>query len=156
MDAVSEQKLIDTLVFQHQTLRADIAAVSVRAASPGKVGAELIHTGLSKFKEDLFQHLKLENETFYVDFLVKKRQANEDVEQVNNFIEQMDVIGKVVTMFLNKYATVESIMNSPRGEFVRRLSEVTDMLNVRMETEERSVYQSYLQMHPSSSNIICP
>lgn len=153
MDTSSEQKLVSTLIAQHQELREDIAAISAHAASLDRSNADLVYDDLSKFKSDLFQHLKLENETFYVKYLARKRAEGEDVEQLNNFIEQMDIIGEVVTQFLSKYATAESTLNGPSGEFMKQLHEVTDILDVRMETEERSIYQTFLSMPPSSESL---
>ncbi|OGZ04856.1 MAG: hypothetical protein A2845_05180 [Candidatus Lloydbacteria bacterium RIFCSPHIGHO2_01_FULL_49_22] len=152
MDTSSEQKLVSALIAQHQELREDVAAILAHATSLDRSNVDLVYDELSKFKSDLFQHLKLENETFYVKYLAKKRSEGEDIEQLNNFIEQMDVIGEVVTQFLSKYATAESILNSPTGEFMKRLHEVTDILDVRIETEEGSTYQMFLST-PSSSDL---
>lgn len=151
MSDINEQELVSTLVFQHQVLRSDIITISVHATSTEEGCAALVLADMSKFKIDLHTHLTLENETFYVDYLDKKRKAHEDVEQLEIFIEQMDVIGKVVTLFLTKYSTVGNIAEGLGDGFEKRLNEIADMLNVRMETEESSVYRTYLDMSTDSN-----
>ncbi len=151
MSDVNEQEIVCTLVFQHQVLRSDISTIFTHTSSTEENRAALVLADLLKFKIDLLAHLKLENETFYVDYLDQKRKAHQDVEQLQIFIEQMDVIGKVVTLYLNKYSTADNIAEGLGDGFEKRLNEIADMLSVRMETEEGRVYRAYLSMSMDTS-----
>lgn len=143
MPVSDPQELVDTLISQHALLRTDLAYL---AESAEEWNIERIHQSLSKFKEDILIHWKLENETFYVDFLDKEMKAGEDTEKLKEFIKQMGVIGKVVMSFFDSYLTPDSLDTISPDEFKKRLSGMTDMLKVRLEAEETDVYRAYLAM----------
>jgi regulator of sigma D len=131
---INPQELISTLKSQHRTLQADLALV-LKDVSP--------LPDLIKFKNDLLEHLKLENEVFYPDYIDKKTKRGEDVVKTKEFIRQMDDIGKVVMGFLDKYNTSEMI-NASASDFNKELPNIISTLNLRIETEEEGVFDLYL------------
>ena len=134
------QELISTLKNQHRILQSDLSS----ALEVNKRGENII-LDLIKFKNDLLEHLKLENETFYTDYLDKKTKKGEEIENTKKFIKEMDDIAKVVMTFLEKYSSSESI-NKYITEFNKELPDIISTLNMRIETEEDGVYDIYLSM----------
>ena len=108
---INPQELISTLKSQHRTLQTDLA-LAMKDVSP--------LPDLIKFKNDLLEHLKLENEVFYPDYIDKKTTRGEDVVSTKEFIRQMDDIGKVVIGFLEKYNSSEKI-NAAVPDFKKEL-----------------------------------
>jgi regulator of sigma D len=130
------QELISTLKAQHRVLQSDLQF------DPSLNSRDII-LNLNKFKTDLLAHLSLENGEFYPDYKAKKEKNGEDPNAINEFINIMAAIGKEVMEFLNKYNTPETIDNS-NGEFSNELTQITNTLNTRIETEEEGVYDIYL------------
>jgi hypothetical protein len=142
---MNPQELIITLKTQHRVLQTDLSFVTENLQSEKEVYSGNIVVFLEKFKMDLLEHLKLENDVFYPDFLNKKTQKGEDVTNTKIFIKDMDVIGTVVMAFLEDYNSPERISASI-DEFKERMSVITDMLNTRIESEEEGVFGYYLLM----------
>ncbi len=138
---INSQGLILTLKNQHRALQADLSLV-LEKIEVGGLGDEIV-LNLTKFKNDLLEHLKLENETFYPDYLEKKIKRGEEVDTTKKFIKEMDEIGKVVIGFLEKYATAETISKSLL-EFKKELISIINTLNMRIESEEDGVFGLYL------------
>jgi hypothetical protein len=142
---MDQNELINTLKSQHRTLQNSLKSITVVLEhdlnSPQK--ANLILTELNKFKQELDAHLKLENETFYKDYFAKKQALGGDVDKDQEFMNQMNEIGKKVMEFLNKYdqsAKIESSLIS----FGLDLKAISAVLNTRIETEEEGIYSLYL------------
>ena len=140
---INPQELVSTLKSQHRTLQADLALATEDAKSDTESKGVSILSSLTKFKNDLVEHLKLENEVFYPDYLDKKTKRGEDVTNTKEFIRQMDDIGKVVIGFLEKYNTSEKI-NAAVSDFKKELPNIISTLNLRIETEEEGVFDLYL------------
>jgi len=132
----SPQELVSTLKAQHRSLQADLSA-----ALDGTNSA----LALTKFRNDLLEHLQLENEVFYPDYLEKQGKKGEDVTKTKEFIKQMDDIGNVVMAFLNKYNAAEAI-TATTEDFKKELETIIRTLNLRIETEEEGVFGLYLLM----------
>lgn len=126
---------------QHKTLQDDLSVVLEDLKSE-KVSINS-NISLTKFKNDLLDHLRLENEKFYPDYLDKQIKKGEDIISTKEFIGQMDVIGKVVVSFLDKYSTPEVINKNVLG-FKEELLKIIGDLKTRFKTEEESVLNSYL------------
>ncbi|MCA9359030.1 hemerythrin domain-containing protein [Candidatus Kaiserbacteria bacterium] len=137
------QELIETLKSQHRKIQSDLRAAYDELKSEGETPSSAIVADLSRFKKDLEEHLKLESEEFYPDYLAKKEARGEDTDSAKKFIRMMDDIGEVVMAFLYKYSTEEAVENS-RDTFEDELLEIIDTLNTRIETEEQGVYDIYL------------
>lgn len=137
------QELIETLKSQHRKIQSDLRAAYDELKSEGETPSSAIVADLSRFKKDLEEHLKLESEEFYPDYLAKKEARGEDTASAKKFIRMMDDIGEVVMAFLHKYSTEEAVENS-RDTFEDELLEIIDTLNTRIETEEQGIYDIYL------------
>lgn len=137
------QELITTLKNQHRSLQFDLSLALENSRIETEKEDKNILFDLEKFKKDLSEHLKLENEVFYPDYLAKKLKNGEDITKTEEFISQMIVIGDKVTEFLNKYSTPEAI-NSNISNFKEELVEIMGILNIRIETEEEGVFEFYL------------
>jgi hypothetical protein len=132
---MNPQELIATLKSQHRELQADLAIESEKG--------EDIAPRLSKFKVDLLGHLKLENGIFYPDYLDRQTKRGGEVENIKQFIKQMDDIGKTVMAFLGRYAFPE-VINQNLPTFRMELASIVSTLNLRIEAEEEGVYDLYL------------
>ncbi|MFA4942240.1 MAG: hemerythrin domain-containing protein [Patescibacteria group bacterium] len=138
-------ELIAQLKNQHATLRSDLAAALLEIDSAHDNQGELIVLDLVKFKADLLNHLKLENEVFYPDLLAKKNKMGVDVLDTKHFIAQMDEIGIVVMGFLKKYEFPATITGS-LPDFKKELLEIIETLNLRIEIEEEGIFDVYLSL----------
>lgn len=142
---IDPQDLISKLKAQHRLLQSDLSLVLDDANPEAERDYGNTVLKLTKFKDDLFEHLKLENEALYPDYLDKKRKKGEDITDSTEFIKRMDDIGKAVMDFLGKYNTAEAI-EAALLDFRKELTDVIGTLNVRIETEEEGVFGSYLLM----------
>ena len=133
---INRRELIDTLEKQHRGLRSDLKQAMQNAKKT--LLSETVET-LGKFKKDLAEHLDLENNTFYPDYLALTK-AN---EKVKKFIDEMIVIGEEITAFLNQYDQAEKISASG-DKFIPELERITETLNLRIEMEEEGLYDIYI------------
>lgn len=142
---MNPQDLISALKSQHRTLQADLSSALERTTSGVKENGESIVSDLTKFKNDLLGHLKIENEVFYPDYLDKKIKRGEEVESTKKFINEMSEIAKVVMSFLDKYANQEGVAKFA-ADFDEDLMKIITALNMRIESEEEGVFGIYLLM----------
>jgi regulator of sigma D len=140
---INSQELVSKIKSQHLILQEDLAFLL--EDSKLKVNGEKIISQLIKFKNDLLNHLELENKQFYADYLDKKMKRNEDIESTEEFIKQMNDISKIVINFLNKYNSPE-IIEQAFSDFRKELLEVSGVLNARIETEEEGIFDLYLML----------
>jgi regulator of sigma D len=138
---VNPQELIATLKTQHRTLQTDLS-LALEDSKSENTGKD-ISLQLIKFKTDLLEHLKLENGEFYPDYLDKKVKRGEDIVSTKEFIKQMEDIGKIVMVFLDKYHAPE-VINTGIMDFRKELIDIIKTLNTRIETEEEGVFDLYL------------
>jgi|GEM_PF-532985 len=139
----SSQELVSTLKAQHRTLQVDLNQIYDITQSELHNKGELIVGHLVQFNKDLANHLNVENNEFYPDYLEKKVKRGEDISSTKAFINQMADIGTEVIQFLEKYHTKESI-DSSLSTFGKELSMIISTLNTRIETEEEGVFNIYL------------
>jgi regulator of sigma D len=133
------ENLVTTMIQQHRGLQADVGAIVALYNGNDDVKAEAIFDGVNKFKTDLVEHLKLENESFYVELLEKMKQAKQDTAKTETFIAEMKDIEKVVYAFLEKFSTADSINNNFL-EFKSEFNGIKEALTLRIEAEESGVY----------------
>ncbi|MBT4349353.1 hemerythrin domain-containing protein [bacterium] len=133
------ENLVTTMIQQHRGLQADVEIILSLYNGNDHVKAEQILASLNKFKEDLVEHLKLENEIFYVELLDKMKKAKQDTTKTELFIAEMKDIEKVVYAFLEKFSTTDSINNNFL-EFKSEFNGIKDALVLRIEAEESGVY----------------
>ena len=137
------QELISTLKIQHRALQADLSIVQDELTKGLSVKTDTVILALTKFRNDLIEHLKLENNEFYPDYLDKKAKRGEDVSSTRDFIKQMEDIGKTVMLFLDTYDNSAAV-NTNLTVFSKALNGVISVLNTRIETEEEGVFGLYL------------
>jgi hemerythrin-like domain-containing protein len=142
---MNQEELIAKLKEQHKTLKQYLSLALVYVENEAEKGAKKILSELVQFKKDLEEHLTLENGTFYPSYLDKKKARGEDTVSTEKFIKEMTDIGLKVMQFLENYNSVEKITAST-DEFKAKLSDVTQTLKVRIESEEEGVYDFYLLM----------
>jgi hypothetical protein len=133
---MDKEQLVSTLKLQHKGLQADLGGLFDTTN-----GADIV-AGLAKFKGDLMNHLGLENGTFYAELLKDMKTSGMDTKATEAFIAAMDDIAKVVTAFLEKYAKEESVKDM--AMFRQNLNEIVAALNIRIESEEEGVYETFL------------
>jgi hypothetical protein len=138
---INPKALISSLKDQHHVLQNDLLAILNLFLIEVGNNDEIIEK-LNKFRIDLLAHFKLENEVFYPDYLDKLNKKGEDTKETKAFIQDMDVIGDVVMKFLDKYNSF-IIISESLNDFKDKLTEISAMLKVRMETEE-GIFGIYL------------
>lgn len=132
------ENIIQKMIGQHNVLRAEVKEVS-DLASGGVVNSGKINEGLKKFREDLVNHLELENNTFYLELLKKMKAKDWDTEDTEKFIAGMKDIEKVVIAFLDKYKDSKSISDNIE-KFKDEFVDTGQTLSIRLESEEKGVY----------------
>lgn len=133
--------IVKIMTAQHALLKDSLATIKANISS-GTLNFSEMFEGQENFKKELFQHLELENETFYPCFLsgLKKMELPETkIDSIKLFINEMDNIAVKVMSFLTKYSTLESIETGVK-EYSRDLDSLISILLMRIESEEESVY----------------
>lgn len=142
---MDKQILIATLKKQHHALREDLALVSEALKVETRESQENIVTILARFKQNIIKHVALEDEKFYPSYFKKMRVIGSDVTVNKEFIREMARLIEMVINFLDAYNTWENIASAPL-ECKKQLKQITDMLNVRIEIEEETLYDIYLSL----------
>ncbi|XOU94985.1 MAG: hemerythrin domain-containing protein [Candidatus Kerfeldbacteria bacterium] len=133
-----KKNLITTLVAQHRELQNNLKCVA------DQLKIELpeiskINECLEEFSVNLTEHLKLENDTFYVNLLKVMKEKGQDTTKTEKFIAEMNDIAIVVMEFLNKFKGEEKI-KAQIDSLKNELPAIIDTLGLRIETEEAGVY----------------
>jgi hemerythrin-like domain-containing protein len=136
------QELITLLREQHRTLGIELTNALEAAKDATALRDEEIVAYLNTFRNDLTEHLKIENVVFYPDYLNKKSKIKENVAYAQELIKQMDEIAVAVLAFLDTYNSVTSIERA-RAKFISELATIMDTLRVRIETEDE-IFDLYL------------
>jgi len=134
-----DNKLIQTLIKQHNQLKGDLGLIFPLFESDKTFNAKTIVGYLKKFQIDLVKHLKLENGTFYVQLLKEMEEKGMKTEDTEEFIGEMKGIEKVVVAFLQQYSDVKEIKDN-KDKFEKELTSIKDQLLIRVESEEEGVY----------------
>jgi len=143
MDNQTPQDLIKNLIAQHRQLQQDLILV-MNDIDDKKNCSERIVANLQKFRQQLIDHLKLEDDVFYMKYIEIKKMRGEDLSSTYSFIQEIKQIGVAVMQFLEKYSNKDSVENE--DNFKSELSAIVSTLNARIETEEEGVYGIYLVM----------
>ena len=130
--------IIVKLIVQHRTLQSDLGIVADEIEKP-KISASLINESLRKFSADLEEHLKLENDYFYVELIKQMKASGQNTVNTEAFIAEMGTIGVAVKTFLGKYSSASSI-DEGIDEFIDEFASIVETLNMRIEVEETGVY----------------
>lgn len=132
------EKLLAELLGQHNGLRKDLADI-VLLATNVKSNSSAISDSLSKFQEDIKNHLDLEDNTFYpavLDFFAEKGLNPKNIQE---FIDSMKAIAVVVIGFFEKYSDKERIEVSA-DKFAGDFEIIKEKIEMRMSSEEEGVY----------------
>lgn len=133
-----QKNLISQLVEQHRGLQKDLGAVAQELEKDAPSGEE-IDKLLKRFTIDLTAHLELESNVFYAKLLEKMKEKGQDTAKTEQFIMEMDGIGRTVMVFLGKYHDSTSI-DSQIADFRLEFGDIVNVLNLRIESEEAGVY----------------
>jgi regulator of sigma D len=140
---MDQQNLVSTLKAQHRALQVDLGLALDSTQKETTDSGENILSSLEKFKQDLLGHVSLENNKFYPMLLEKMKEHGDATDNTKKFISAMDNIATAVIGFLTKYNEVKTIM-ADRQVFVQNLENIIKTLNVRIESEEEGVFETFL------------
>ena len=132
------ENLISTLIKQHRELQKKIGLVLDFSLKIDYDAAKILQA-LAAFKNNLGEHLKLENDIFYVELIKKMKAKNLDIAKTELFIKEMDDIANAVTIFLDSYTETAAI-SQKIDELRQTLPNIINTLNLRIESEESGVY----------------
>jgi len=132
------KNIVLRLVGQHRLLQSDLGVVAKELAKSHS-SVIVISAALKTFASDLSEHLKLENDYFYVELLKKMEAKGDDTENTKKFISEMAIIGEAVKAFLAKY-NEEAQIETGITEFESDFGSIVETLNIRIEAEESGVY----------------
>lgn len=135
---MNKKTIVTILIEQHRILQKGLNAVAELLKSES-IGTEEIEISLRQFKQDLVEHLELENGTFYPELLTEMKAEGQSVEKTEQFINEMKDIGSRVMEFLEKYKDSENIKKNIK-KFRIEFPKISETLNIRIESEEATVY----------------
>ena len=133
-----KKNIILAMVEQHRGLQKRVGVV-LQELQENSIDIAKISQGLKQFNQDLAEHLKLENEVFYINLLKDMKNSGQDITQTEQFIAEMEGIGKAVGLFLKKYDTPTKVKEQIE-EFKLEMPGIGNALNLRIESEEAGVY----------------
>lgn len=143
MNTEEKKALVETMKAQHAQLALDLEELRVLATGEAPERAAIV-AGLARFSAHLAEHLELEDGTFYPAYIAQKRQLGEDTERVTQYMKEMQVIAKAVSVFVAS-ALPEGIETAEVvARFIPQLKRISQMLAVRIETEEEGPYEKFL------------
>lgn len=132
------QSIIIILTQQHEDLMSSLVHVKALTVADSLAGGEIVKK-LSEFKKMLSGHVELENTTFYPQLLKLKKERGMDVVKTEEFMGKMADINDQVNVFLKKYDSGQKVFRD-LSVFKVELSDITDILNLRIEAEESFVF----------------
>lgn len=137
------KNIISILIKQHEILEKEINS-AVKMSSSENFKPNQLLKRLKIFRDDLNEHMKLENNYFYVELLKKMRKRKLNTINTEKFIAEMDVLAKAIYSFLDKFRTIEKIQKN-LTKLKKEIMEIRDDLILRIETEEAGVF-SYWEL----------
>lgn len=137
------KNIISILIKQHEILEKEINSAVKMSSSENFKPNQLLER-LKIFRDDLNEHMKLENNYFYVELLKKMKSRNLNTANTEKFIAEMDVLAKAIYSFLDKFRTIEKIQKN-LTKLKKEIMEIRDDLILRIETEEAGVF-SYWEL----------
>ncbi len=134
----SLDNIIETMVMQHRILQKYLGEIKIfaEAAEPE---INLIDRNLKSFAVALAGHRQLEEGVFYPELLKRMAERGSAIAKIEEFIEEMGKIGKIIEIFLNEYSDAAKLTVDLAG-FRPALEEVSQKLNLRIESEEAGVF----------------
>lgn len=135
---LDNKKLVEVLIGQHRNLEKILGLAAEELKKENPDGGAIVAT-LGNFKENLLEHLKLENENFYPALLADMEAKGQNTEKTQQFIDEMGVIGEKVTGFLGSYAAKE-VIEENIDKFREDFQLIVGTLSIRIESEENGVF----------------
>ena len=136
---MAEKTIVTTLIEQHRGLQKSLGIVGGLLMTDSRSDIAKIAQLLGQFKKDLTEHLELENGTFYPELIVEMKAKGQNTEKTERFIAEMKDIEKTASIFLEKYEDAQSIEEKVE-EFKKEFFNIVEIINIRIEAEEASVY----------------
>ena len=130
-------EIVARLREDHRKIRmlfAEIAAITITERTAASVEDDLL-----ALKKLLTDHLSQEDDCFYPMFTKTMKKEEQEVYQLQAFIDQMEIISEDVIGFFEKYASSNLIFKE-KQQFKLDLAEIQKTLKDRMEEEENTVY----------------
>ncbi|NQU83614.1 MAG: hypothetical protein HQ536_02790 [Parcubacteria group bacterium] len=134
-----KKNIVDTLIEQHKILQNELDVILDLCVDTRSEDCKEIFSTLKKLEIDLVNHLKLENETFYVQLLEKMEQKGLNTQDTVKFRDEMNVIGKEVYDFFGKFKEEALIKNNISG-FKKDFVGIREAIILRVESEEAGVF----------------
>ena len=131
--------LIDKLKTDHQDLLAIYGEINTAFNAKNY---SLVTEKLMALKRGFMDHILVENVSLYVYMKSSFRDDEENVELVQGFRSEMDVIGKAVRAFILKYETI-GVDEALASSFSSELAGIGEALVARIEREEGTLYPLY-------------
>lgn len=130
---------IPQLVEDHRSLVALFVAVK-KANEAGDFPA--VQKALQEFQMALNMHLAVENAKFYAYLRRTLHENSPEMRIMNDFFDEMQEIGKVVTRFLRQY-TLADFTAQIQAAFSQELDAIGAALSSRIDREEQTLYKLY-------------
>lgn len=139
MSEENKENIITTLKNQHKELIRLTDSILNDLKSENNFNAENIFKSLNIFKEKLIEHLKLENDVFYVDLIEAMEAKKRDVSEIKIFIEGMKNIEKSIYAFFDRYYYQDEISKN-RQNFQDDFKGISEQLKLRASSEEADIF----------------
>ena len=143
MNTEEKKALVERMKAQHVQLALDLEELRVLATREAPERAAIV-AGIARFSAHLAEHLELEDGTFYPAYIALKRQRGEHTDRVIQYVKEMQVIAKAVGVFVAS-ALPEGVETAEAvARFTPQLKRISQILVVRIETEEEDPYEKFL------------
>ncbi|MCK5588803.1 MAG: hypothetical protein KAI16_00645 [Candidatus Pacebacteria bacterium] len=137
------KSLVIKLKKQHRDIEKKIADISLELKKD-EWDYENISKLLFSLKNDIAEHLKLENEEFYPNFIKILVNSGGSAGGVEGFMKQMDFVLSRINTFFIFFDTEEKIKCSDKDIFKFEFSRIMSELETRLNVEEYFVYKRAL------------
>lgn len=135
-----EELLRDTLIKQHDKLREDVDAVLDILGTDKEIDFSKLYDALVKFRDDLNEHLELENGRFYPELLKEMQVADQDTSNIRRFIDDMQIMEKAIQSFMEKFESGNNDFKNDITKLKKEFSDIKEVLDMRMDLEEAKVF----------------
>ena len=146
--------IVTRMRLQHDNLQNELTEIAreLESVSPD---FSIIVTILYKFRDNLVEHLDLEDRVFYPTLLEKMRMQGKDTSSIEKLTTEMSDIEGAATIFLSKYKDALLIKEN-FDSFKKDLHGIIQALNLRINTEEKISYSYWekIKKHHSFKEVL--
>jgi hemerythrin-like domain-containing protein len=134
----THKQLLEILLTQHAELRKMLVEVAKETENEAP-NSEWLLDELILFRTKLDEHLHLEDGVFYPEVLKVLKDHGESTTNTEKFVAEMKDLGAIVYGYLDKYATIEAMVENSR-EFKTNIQDMAAKILLRVSVEEEGVY----------------